>query len=588
TEFPALDTIELLNLTAVPVDLQHHFLSDAASTIDSLAKFHVSSSTVVLGNEFINFDESDFNPTPLNPGPNDFGLSSLGDQVYLTVGNATGPTHFVDDVVFNAAENGVSFIPHTTSDNRVYITAEQATTLTDDQTNAPFLVGNVVISELHYHPLAGTEFIEIHNRSDVPVDLFDPVNGNTWQIDGIGFQFPAATVLAVGEVALVSPIDPTTFRQEYGVDPRIQIFGPYSGSLNNAGERISLQRPGAPEILNNEILVPYIDVDYVNYDDAAPWPVDADALGDSLQRLTNDNFGSDPASWDAAVATPGIASYGAEPISVAFIDINSVQQDPPDLNSGPQPTSWAAQRSYLASIRVVLSEPAAAILPSDIRLLNLGKDADNDQDVEFNLLPEHVSHSGSLLTLTFAPQDLSEGVYSLELLDTIVDLQGQQLDGDGDGAAGGSHFLVGNSGNGLYRLTSEFNGDFGVSVFDFSTFSYWFGQSVGAAPLYADMNVDGGVSVFDFTLFSLNFGASIRFPTSFAQLDFASAKPDGNGEFEVADELRLAEGQPRELQPIAELKRRTTPVLIPLGSELASVAVVDLAIEALAADDWRI
>jgi hypothetical protein len=65
-------------------------------------------------------------------------------------------------------------------------------------------------------------------------------------------------------------------------------------------------------------------------------------------------------------------------------------------------------------------------------------------------------------------------------------------------------------------MTFDYNGDNGTSVFDFSTFSYWFGTAVPVAPAYADPSLDGGVSVFDFSLFSANFGQSVTFPAAFA------------------------------------------------------------------------
>ncbi|MCA9180263.1 MAG: hypothetical protein KDA51_02400 [Planctomycetales bacterium] len=52
----------------------------------------------------------------------------------------------------------------------------------------------------------------------------------------------------------------------------------------------------------------------------------------------------------------------------------------------------------------------------------------------------------------------------------------------------------------------------GASIFDFSTFAYWFGSSVGTAPWYADLNHDGGVSIFDFSRFAGNFGTFITYP----------------------------------------------------------------------------
>jgi hypothetical protein len=53
-------------------------------------------------------------------------------------------------------------------------------------------------------------------------------------------------------------------------------------------------------------------------------------------------------------------------------------------------------------------------------------------------------------------------------------------------------------------------------VFDFTTFSYWFGLAVPTAPLYVDLNRDGGISVFDFSPFASNFGTGIVYPTAFA------------------------------------------------------------------------
>jgi hypothetical protein len=55
-------------------------------------------------------------------------------------------------------------------------------------------------------------------------------------------------------------------------------------------------------------------------------------------------------------------------------------------------------------------------------------------------------------------------------------------------------------------------------VFDFSTFSYWFGVATPDAPSYVDFNQDGGVSVFDFTSFSSRFGTGIVYPTAFVPI----------------------------------------------------------------------
>ena len=62
----------------------------------------------------------------------------------------------------------------------------------------------------------------------------------------------------------------------------------------------------------------------------------------------------------------------------------------------------------------------------------------------------------------------------------------------------------------FHQLEGDFNGDGGVSIFDFGVFAYYFGQSVpDNAPRFADLNGDGGVSIFDFSVWSASFGVSI-------------------------------------------------------------------------------
>ena len=81
------------------------------------------------------------------------------------------------------------------------------------------------------------------------------------------------------------------------------------------------------------------------------------------------------------------------------------------------------------------------------------------------------------------------------------------------------YVLVGSETNRLYQLTSDWNGDGGASIFDFSTFAYWFGQPVGVAPVYVDLNNDGGVSIFDFSGFANRFGQGVLFPVPLVDND---------------------------------------------------------------------
>ena len=98
------DSIELHNTTTAPINVGGWFLSDSTS---NLFAFEIPAGTTIPAGGFVVFTEAQFN------APNDdegFGLSSLGDDVYLVRGTkATGTvTQFVDDVHFGATLNGES------------------------------------------------------------------------------------------------------------------------------------------------------------------------------------------------------------------------------------------------------------------------------------------------------------------------------------------------------------------------------------------------------------------------------------------------------------------------------------------------
>ncbi|MFT5525500.1 MAG: PKD repeat protein, partial [Pirellulaceae bacterium] len=209
------------------------------------------------------------------------------------------------------------------------------------------------------------------------------------------------------------------------------------------------------------------------------------------------------------------------PPVVALVSINAELIDPPDLPKGDAPSSWMRQRSSIESLTIDFSEDITATV-EDFSLTNLGVDGPAEQDQEFVLEPQHFSVNGARVVLTFAPGELAEGVYRLDIRDEVTDVVGNNLDGDGDGDAGGDFAYAGDSDNKFYILGADWNGDEGVSVFDFTTFSYWFGVStiiVPRAPRYVDLNHDDGISVFDFTGFSNNFGLGVIYQPAFAPMD---------------------------------------------------------------------
>jgi hypothetical protein len=83
------------------------------------------------------------------------------------------------------------------------------------------------------------------------------------------------------------------------------ILGPWSGQLQNSGEKIRLLKPNPNPPASDTTGQPSeVLVDEVDYANTAPWPANANATGYSLQRVFSGAYGNDPANWAGAFATP--------------------------------------------------------------------------------------------------------------------------------------------------------------------------------------------------------------------------------------------------------------------------------------------
>jgi len=176
------DWIELLNTTGEDVDLGGWFLSD--SGLD-LGTCEVPAGTVVPAGAYLVLAESDHFGAA-------FALSELGDDVYLSSGQAGELGGYREHVDFGASPRGKSFGLHVKSTG-----ATDFALLTDPTPGAenagPF-VGPLVINELMYHPpppepggghgQEDFEFVELYNASGEEVDLTQYVLSG-----GVGFTF---------------------------------------------------------------------------------------------------------------------------------------------------------------------------------------------------------------------------------------------------------------------------------------------------------------------------------------------------------------------------------------------------------------
>ena len=224
----------------------------------------------------------------------------------------------------------------------------------------------VLISEIMYHPVLeddlvdNHEFVELYSLEDNDVDL------SGWRLSGSGFLFPPGSSISAGEYVVVAK-NPSALIAEYGLAPSL-VLGGYPGVLDNGGEKLALIGAGGQGI------------DSVSYDDDAPWPIGADALGageswldasllpiedhryrgHSLERVSFNVASGEISNWTPSPLdgpTPGAINAGTRPTPrpvVADLDVVGSDPDDPLVRSGETVT-----------VRALFSPPG---LTSDVEL----------------------------------------------------------------------------------------------------------------------------------------------------------------------------------------------------------------------------
>ncbi|MBN1361981.1 MAG: CotH kinase family protein [Sedimentisphaerales bacterium] len=166
---------------------------------------------------------------------------------------------------------------------------------------ATFAVGPVAeslrISEIMYHPIElggpddpNCEYIELTNVGAETINL------NLVRFtDGVDFAFPSVDLAPGGYLVVVRDLD--AFQARYGSD--VPVAGQYTGSLNNAGERIEL-RDAAGRAIH----------DFSFQDD---WYDLTDGLGYSLtirdSGATDPSLYADKNAWQCSTGAGGSPGY---------------------------------------------------------------------------------------------------------------------------------------------------------------------------------------------------------------------------------------------------------------------------------------
>lgn len=239
-------------------------------------------------------------PATAAPGMSPFGGTiAAGGQVTLSNPNSGGTIYYTtngtDPRAVGGSPQGLTYSTVISISSPIHLKARVRNTNgewspiveADFATTPP----RVLITELNYNPLGTddlTEFLELTNVSSQPASL----NGAHFT-EGIQFTFGELTLAPKQSVVLVK--DAAAFAAAY---PNIPIGGVFVGSLDNAGETLTLR-----DIAENIITS-------FTYGDGniAGWPADPDGGGATLvlQRpfasTTNPNL---PASWRASTVTGG-------------------------------------------------------------------------------------------------------------------------------------------------------------------------------------------------------------------------------------------------------------------------------------------
>jgi hypothetical protein len=297
TDPPDVDFVELHNPGDRQADIGGWFLTDDAG---QPRRYRIPAGTVMPPHGYRVFTQQQLG----------FGLSELGERVYLYAPGPQGDLIQVNRVDFGASPNGQSFGRYPISTGEIQFPLQQAPT--PGAANAGPWVAPIVLAEIMYDPPTGGEYLIVANRTGLPQPLFDPERpGHRWQIDGVDFTFPPDLVLGPFARLIVADEGPDRFRAEHSLPPETPVVGPFNGKLSNGGERLALRRPQPPEL---DGYVPSVDVDVVEYGISAPWPTAEEGM--ALQRIEIGAYGNDPANWRAGVTDLATVGTPAAAFSV--------------------------------------------------------------------------------------------------------------------------------------------------------------------------------------------------------------------------------------------------------------------------------
>ena len=288
------DFLELFNPAAQPVALGAMTLTD--DYINYPGKFTLPPLSFIAPNSFLRFRAKGAAATDGNATEMPFSIDA--NTGWLAVIGQNGTIVDRVDIVAQPADTSRGRTPDGGASVATFGLPTSLPTPGSSNVTPPAnvlaLIAGLRISELLYKP-NNLEFIELHNISGATLDL-----AGVRFVKGVTYTFPAGTTLAAGAYLVVCK-DRAVFQTKYGTGIPLAL-GAFTGTLDNAGETITLQPPA-----------PW-DVNILNFAYSSTWypePNNDFSLTVIDDVATRPRDWGDKGTWSpshAAFGTPGAAS----------------------------------------------------------------------------------------------------------------------------------------------------------------------------------------------------------------------------------------------------------------------------------------
>ena len=250
---------------------------------------------------------------------------------------------------------------------------------------------NIVINEINYNSASNFEtgdWVEFYNKGDIAVDVSGWVFKDS--DDNHQFVIPDGTVMDADSYLVIARDKDLLMSKFPGISP---VLGDMTFGLSGGGELIRL--------FNNLGTL----IDYVEYDDALPWPEEPDGNGPTLELINPDYDNSLPSSWQGSYVA--VAPHGTPTAlnSVFDVGISEINYGMVEISVYPNP---------------VIND-AWIVIPTGSELRNGVIRIYNMQGKEVMFMPVREDRS------YLAAESLNAGMYIIKYFDGDILLGTQKL-----------------------------------------------------------------------------------------------------------------------------------------------------------------